>query len=481
MSQSSALTLRDESSVNYHPGLVQSINTNCIDGLQSFVKKFKEVFIHWNGAAWVEDAVYNPLATESQVVLRIDNQCTGHFAYIKMPINDYRLLGLCCIDCPLPYPGIVLPDAVVGTPYNQQIHLIGAGPWQYSLVSKPAWMNAAFNATTGVITLTGTPTSGDLGDTTFEFAAASCNQTPDPATSVNYDFNVGQVLTFTARAAANANNWYRVAFGAGLHVAIAQQAGNTNQIMTSPDAITWTQRTSTQDVNWNDIIFANGQFVVIGTGANTVMTSPDGITWTQRNTPEVGQWRSIAYGAGLYVVVGTLGTNQIMTSPDGITWTSRIAPVLNGWYGVAWSSTLNLFAAVAQNGVGNRVMTSADGMTWTIGVSAADNNFFRIIFALGWFIAISATGANRVMVSNDGTTWTLVPSGNDAAVWIGIAFGNGLLVAVAASGTGDHIMYSSDVFTWFTSPYNFAGNGIGFGNNKFVVVGNNLVETAPWF
>ena len=47
-----------------------------------------------------------------------------------------------------------------------------------------------------------------------------------------------------------------------------------------------------------------------------IMTSPDGVTWTIRSTPEDNYWRSIAYnGVDQFAVCSNSGTNRIMTSP----------------------------------------------------------------------------------------------------------------------------------------------------------------------
>jgi hypothetical protein len=56
--------------------------------------------------------------------------------------------------------------------------------------------------------------------------------------------------------------------------------------MTSPDGITWTSRTSAADNQWYSVAYGNGLWVAVSiTGSgNRVMTSPDGITWTSRTS-----------------------------------------------------------------------------------------------------------------------------------------------------------------------------------------------------
>jgi hypothetical protein len=51
-----------------------------------------------------------------------------------------------------------------------------------------------------------------------------------------------------------------------------------------------------------------------GTG-NRVMTSPDGVNWTIRSSAANNQWVEVCYGNGLFVAVSATGTgNRVMTS-----------------------------------------------------------------------------------------------------------------------------------------------------------------------
>ena len=88
-----------------------------------------------------------------------------------------------------------------------------------------------------------------------------------------------------------------------------------------------------------------------------VMTSPDGINWTIRSTPANSYWTSVTYGNGLFVAVANIGSNRVMTSPDGINWTIGSTPADNSWLGVTYSN--GLFVAVSISGSGNRVMTAS--------------------------------------------------------------------------------------------------------------------------
>jgi hypothetical protein len=317
--------------------------------------------------------------------------------------------------------------------------------------------------------------------------------------AVNMDFTSGDAATrggfvclpstssnrpgidWTERTSANDYSWEGMTYGAGLFVAVAAD-GATNRVMTSPDGITWTARTSADETTqWEGITYAAGLFVAVGSAGagNRVMTSPDGITWTARTASEASDWQSVAYGSGLYVAVASAGSNRVMTSPDGVTWTSR-AVTTGSWRSVTFGN--GLFVAVGDNltgamysldgitwttvavagaswqwvtygnglfvAVGSAsqfLMTSPDGATWTLGTAAANNFWQYITFGDGLFVAVSSTGtgSSRVMTSLDGTTWTIRTAASSNS-WTAVAFGGGVFVAVGASGTGNRAMTSGD-------------------------------------
>jgi surface protein len=237
------------------------------------------------------------------------------------------------------------------------------------------------------------------------------------------------------------NIWLSVAYGNGLWVAVSYN-GN---VMTSTDGTTWTLRTSAAGNIWRSVAYGNGLWVAVTADAviNSVMTSPDGITWTSRTSASDNSWCSVAYGNGLFVATAWSGTgNSVMTSPDGINWTSRTSAAANAWMSVAYGN--GLWVAVAASGTGNRVMTSLDGITWTIRTSAADNFWTSVAYGNGLWVAVALNGGgNRVMTSPDGINWTLRTSAADNN-WHSVAYGNGLWVAVAADAVINSVMTSSD-------------------------------------
>jgi len=272
---------------------------------------------------------------------------------------------------------------------------------------------------------------------------------------------------WTARSAAEANQWNSVSYGNGLFVAVAQSG--TNRVMTSPDGVTWTGRTAASASQWTSVTYGNGTFVAVGyTGA--LMTSTDGVTWTGRTAAEAANWTSVTYGNGTFVAVATTGTNRVMTSTDGVTWTGRTAAEANGWASVTYGNSK--FVAVSGTGT-NRVMTSSDGVTWTARSAAEANAWQAVTFGGGVFVGVSSDGTNRVMTSSDGVTWT-ARSATEANSWFRVTYGSGTFVAVAFSGT-NRVMTSSDGVTWTARSATEANSwrSVTYGDEMFVAVSNN--------
>lgn len=82
---------------------------------------------------------------------------------------------------------------------------------------------------------------------------------------------------------------------------------------TSVDALNnWHLRTPVpQDNPLNGVTYGNGTFVAVGGGGvvgETILTSPDGITWTLRTSGDNNILFGVTYGNGTFMAVGTNGT-----------------------------------------------------------------------------------------------------------------------------------------------------------------------------
>ena len=88
--------------------------------------------------------------------------------------------------------------------------------------------------------------------------------------------------------------------------------GSVGEIQTSPDGITWTQRTAAG--GYSDILFAvasDGQLLVTVGQSSEIQTSPDGITWTQRvpAPAALDSYGAVSDGAR-FLICGESGTIQ---------------------------------------------------------------------------------------------------------------------------------------------------------------------------
>jgi hypothetical protein len=98
-----------------------------------------------------------------------------------------------------------------------------------------------------------------------------------------------------------------------------------------------------------------------------------------------------------------------------------------------------------------------------------------VAFGDGVFVAVANTGiGNRVMRSiNNGQNWTASTTTADN-LWNSITYGNGLFVAVSSDGIGNRVMTSPTGETWTlqTSAADIAWDGVTYGNGLFVAVSN---------
>jgi hypothetical protein len=125
------------------------------------------------------------------------------------------------------------------------------------------------------------------------------------------------------------------------------------------------------------------------------------------------------------------------------------------------------FVAVGQSDVAS--YSTDNGVSWTSS-NTGNGDMNGIAFGNGVFVAVGNSG--KANYTTDGTSWTISDTGNGNME--GIAYGNGVFVAVAKLGLAS---YSTDNgVSWTTSDH---GNGgmyaIAYGNGVFVAVGDSGV------
>jgi hypothetical protein len=127
---------------------------------------------------------------------------------------------------------------------------------------------------------------------------------------------------------------------------------------------------------------------------------------------------------------------------------------------------------VFDNSTPPKIGISTNGITWSINTSTAittaTSRYNNVVFARGLFVTLMGTTASTTAsTSTDGITWVgrTLPT---SATWSGLAYANGLFVAVSRNGNG--AATSTDAITW-TARTTFASTyyeSVTFGNNRFV-------------
>ena len=282
--------------------------------------------------------------------------------------------------------------------------------------------------------------------------------------------------------------WVSCAYGASLYVAVSY---SSYKIMTSSDGLTWTISTFIPTLRIKKIIYASGLFVAIGdlntvtaNASQLILTSPDGLNWTYRTSPKTAPLYAVTYGNGIFVATGN--GNSLITSSNGIEWNLKtITPItVTPGNTLALSQSVtdhlefgnNIFLGISSNfRAFQRVISTDNGLTWIFYTGSAQgeikslmfcnlNNLFYFITSQG-FVVKTADGIN-VTRTNIATSLTL-------NAYNSIVYGNNMFVIVGDNtpiGTGCRISYDGDNWDWTTMPGATVYSFVGFLNNKFIAL-----------
>jgi hypothetical protein len=283
---------------------------------------------------------------------------------------------------------------------------------------------------------------------------------------------------------------------------------NYSAITYSVDGNDWTiDDISNQPVAIKDMLFANGQYVMVtNNGATPVYISPDGITWTTNGsyTPygvspydvvpydvsgiyvESSSLNSVAYNNGTWIAVG----ENIVKSSDTYVWLQVYgwtSPLYKTFNGVAYINIPNFVGYIVVGGKEvssgpaindvNILLTSLDnGITWNDPAPILTSYYLNSVVGSSSLIVIVGDNST-IYTSINGSTYTAATNvGTGTDNLLDVTYGNSLFVAVGDNGC---IKTSSDgdVWTKRTSGTTNNLNAIIYNtdDNEFIVVGDNNV------
>jgi hypothetical protein len=213
--------------------------------------------------------------------------------------------------------------------------------------------------------------------------------------------------------------------------------GANNMAVSTDHGLTWTA--ATFPVAASDVTYGNGIFVGAGNADGSFYTSPDGITWTQRSGAVGAYNGAITFGNGVFVAVGKNGSSWAQTSPDGINWTARSLPVATEWQGVEYISGGTFIAVSILGASTSQIAKSTDnGATWTGIISTAGANAPASIATDGSMVVVTSSGVSAWYSADGGTSWFGANDNSLGNNQFGLTYGNGKFVTPSGYGSSPY-------------------------------------------
>ena len=256
---------------------------------------------------------------------------------------------------------------------------------------------------------------------------------------------------------------------------VDQATGKTTTlILTSPDGLIWTDRSSgVAGINLQSVVFTGTKLVAFDgtkTGFAGSIAADGSISWTKQALGAGGLIQAAWSGTKLAAVGAATGT-----STNATTWNQKPSPTKSAFTDITWTGSV--FIAIAKP---SAIFTSPDGVTWT--KSPGSGEISDPLFAVAWsgsqFCAVGGDfkrlNTALIYTSPDGTTWTQRPSILKSPL-VGIAWNGNLFCAVGGDGT---IITSPDGVKWTAgkSGTTLDLKDVVWGTNQFVVVGGNETD-----
>lgn len=289
--------------------------------------------------------------------------------------------------------------------------------------------------------------------------------------------------TWVARGLPSADQWSRVEYGNGCHVAVA---GTSKGAYSTDGGTSWKAVSLPVTTgNWRHLVFTGTKHVAIDDGAGLSCSSSDGgKTWGA--TVAIGAtdtWGDAKVdSSGNILAVSEDAINTAHSADSGATWTIGTMNATGHYVGLTWDAVHAVWVVINGDGASTIAATSPDAVTWTarilpvsdVWADVASDDAGNVIAIAGGGPASAAVASTHAALSKDGgATWTLLtlPAAQKwsrinwgAKTWLAVAFGSGMSASSGNAGTNwstDSTLGQAD---WMN---------LGFGNNVFMATGRD--------
>jgi len=241
-----------------------------------------------------------------------------------------------------------------------------------------------------------------------------------------------------------------IEFNDGLIYAVGDDDGGDAHIVRFDPEVpgVWTEMSNPKALNLFDIYANDTTMIAVGQedGDGYILRSTDGTTWTEIANPDNLDLRSVYYDDGIWMAVGQ-GSYLIVSDDDGLTWTERTIPGTSTLRGIVRGQGLWVVVGNRQGGDG-AIYTSTDTYTWTEQPNPRNEHLYDVCHTGGGlFLAVGADDPvdGYVLMSANGVNWIELsnPSANSL---FSIACEDGVVVAVGQDqGPEAYVVHSMPV------------------------------------
>ncbi len=266
-----------------------------------------------------------------------------------------------------------------------------------------------------------------------------------------------------------ASQLYAVTYGNGVFAI----AGSQGALATSTNGYNWTTRTfitGPTEETYGALFSENTHIFVDGAGY--IKTTTDFVTWREYATDGSVPLFNIRYENSEYYMSG-----------DGRVYRAK-GTFFGSGIGTINASNFSVANTYVIAGVGPQIATSTDGYSWTQQTPAIElNNTIQDVgYGNGIFVAVAASGGGGVglATSTNGITWSTVSTVSldaTSGTLYGISYANGLYVTVGTSGligtstNGTNWMFKDDLINGVSNTIDL--NSIIYNNGKFYIAGES--------